>query len=98
MADRIIMMESNPGRIRFIKENKLPRPRNYHSQEFLNVVDELHDAYFEEEKRPIEEPIIPLFPVTADEILGFLSYVRGRYKIEKTISVGAGMMDHFFVS
>lgn len=95
LADRIIMMESNPGHIRFVKENKLPRPRDYHSQEFLNLVDELHDAYSQVEKFPPEEPITPLFPVTAEEILGFLFYLQRHGEPKALHQIGTGNIDHF---
>lgn len=43
MADRIVVLSANPGRIRTIVENPLPRPRNTRSPEFLRLVDQLHD-------------------------------------------------------
>ena len=43
MADRIVVLSANPGRIRTIVENTLPRPRNTRSLEFLRLVDQLHD-------------------------------------------------------
>jgi NitT/TauT family transport system ATP-binding protein len=44
MADRIVVLSANPGRVRTIVENKLPRPRDYRSPEFLKLVDYLHDV------------------------------------------------------
>ena len=43
MADRIIVLSANPGRVRTVVENKLPRPRDYRSPEFLKLVDYPHD-------------------------------------------------------
>jgi NitT/TauT family transport system ATP-binding protein len=43
MADRIVVLSANPGRIRTIVENNLPRPRDTRSQEFLHFMDRLHD-------------------------------------------------------
>ena len=43
MADRIVVLSANPGRIRTIVENPLPRPRDTRSPEFLRLVDQLHD-------------------------------------------------------
>src|SRR4030095_11526340 len=43
MADRIVVLGAKPGRVRTIVENTLPRPRNYRSPEFLQLVDKLHD-------------------------------------------------------
>jgi len=94
MADRIIMMGANPGCIRFVKENKLPRPRDYHSQEFLNLVDELHDAYSQEKQPAQKEPVISLFPVSAEEILGFISFLR-HGKSKDLYQLSTGTMDHF---
>ena len=44
LGDRIIIMAANPGCIRSIVENHLPHPREYHTPEFLSLVDEIHDA------------------------------------------------------
>ena len=35
MADRIVVLGANPGRVRTIVENHLPRPRDYRSSEFF---------------------------------------------------------------
>jgi NitT/TauT family transport system ATP-binding protein len=43
MADRIVVLSANPGRIRTIVDNPLPRPRDTRSPEFLRLVDQLHD-------------------------------------------------------
>jgi len=43
MADRIVVLSANPGRVRTIVPNTLPRPRNTRSPEFLKLVDQLHD-------------------------------------------------------
>src|SRR5207244_5598294 len=43
MADRIVILSANPGRIRTIVENKLPRPRDYRSLDFNRLVDQLHE-------------------------------------------------------
>jgi NitT/TauT family transport system ATP-binding protein len=95
LADRIIMMEANPGHIRFVRENKLSRPRDYHSQEFINLVDELHDAYSEVEKIAPEAPVTPLFSVTPEEILGFLFYLRRHGEPKALHQIGTGSVDHF---
>ena len=44
MADRIVVLSANPGRIRTVIENRLPRPRDLRSPEFLRLVDQLHDV------------------------------------------------------
>src|SRR6266702_8603196 len=43
MADRIVILDAKPGRVRTIVENKLPRPRDYRSPAVLALVDQLHD-------------------------------------------------------
>src|SRR5207248_2058593 len=43
MADRIAVLSANPGRIRVVLDNPLPRPRDPRSSEFLRLVDQLHD-------------------------------------------------------
>jgi NitT/TauT family transport system ATP-binding protein len=43
MADRIVVLDANPGRVRTIVENRLPRPRDYRSPGLLQLVDRLHD-------------------------------------------------------
>ncbi len=43
MADRVVVLSANPGRIRTIVDNPLPRPRDTRSPEFLRLVDQLHD-------------------------------------------------------
>ena len=39
MADRIVVLGANPGRVRTIVENRLPRPRDYRSPAFQRLVD-----------------------------------------------------------
>lgn len=94
LADRIIMMEANPGRIRLMIENTLPRPRDYHSAEFIQLVDQLHDAY--SEPRPLApQPVLPLIPATTEEVLGLLSYLHQHNKINDLYHIGTGVMDRF---
>jgi NitT/TauT family transport system ATP-binding protein len=44
MADLIVVLSANPGRIRTVIENHLPRPRDMRSPEFLRLVDQIHDV------------------------------------------------------
>ena len=39
LGDRIVIFDTNPGRIRAIIPNTLPHPREYRSQDFLDFVD-----------------------------------------------------------
>src|SRR5271167_3251296 len=44
MADRIVVLSANPGRVRTVVDNRVPRPRDYRSPEILRLVDQLHDV------------------------------------------------------
>ncbi|MBU6392064.1 MAG: ATP-binding cassette domain-containing protein [Planctomycetota bacterium] len=96
MADRIVIMGSNPGSIRSILQNTLARPRDYRSQEFLNLVDRIHriitSAIIPDEEAPIvpikipptEIILEPLPDVSVNEIVGLLE-VLGAYRGEEDI-------------
>jgi NitT/TauT family transport system ATP-binding protein len=43
MADRIVVLSANPGRVRTVMENTLARPRDARAPEVLALVDRLHD-------------------------------------------------------
>jgi NitT/TauT family transport system ATP-binding protein len=43
MADRIVVLSANPGRVRSVLENTLRRPRDARSAEVAAMVDRLHD-------------------------------------------------------
>ncbi len=88
LADRIIMMEANPGRIRFIKKNTLPRPRDDRSDAFNHLVNELHDAYPQGER-------IPLPHVTVDEVLGLLTYLNRYGESKEVHKIGGFGVDHY---
>ncbi len=49
MADRIVFLSTNPAKIHTILENKIPRPRDYSSPDFLKMVGTLHAIYAEVE-------------------------------------------------
>jgi NitT/TauT family transport system ATP-binding protein len=83
MADRIVIMGSNPGSIRSILQNTLSRPRDYRSQEFLDLVDRIHriitSAIIPDEEIPVspvkvppEIVLEPLPDVSVNEIIGLL--------------------------
>lgn len=63
MADRIIVLSANPGRVRTVVENKLPRPRDYRSPEFLKLVDYLHDIITGAEMPDVPTAVTPEIPV-----------------------------------
>src|SRR5437588_9780097 len=59
MADRIVILAANPGRVRTIVENKLPRPRDYRSQQLLSLVDRLHEVITHSEMPDAPAPTGP---------------------------------------
>lgn len=84
MADRIVVLDANPGRIRTVVETALPRPRDYRSPGLLQLVDRLHDII-----TGMEMPDLPPGPtptaapepiprVGASEIVGLLEYLDAR--------------------
>ena len=88
MADRIIVLGANPGRVRTVVENKLARPRDYRSPELLRLVDHLHEIITGHEMpdapaaAPVPVPGIaelePIPSVTSSEIIGLIEYLDAR--------------------
>jgi NitT/TauT family transport system ATP-binding protein len=86
MADRIVVLSANPGRIRTIVENPLPRPRDARSPEFLKLVDQLHDIITSAELPDIQvstvEPSVesdivePLPGAQNADMLGLLEFLE----------------------
>jgi len=84
MADRIFMFTANPGRILKTIVNSLPRPRDYRSPAFLELVDQLHEIITGHELPDVlaaasVQPLIePLPDSTVSEIAGLLEYLDAR--------------------
>jgi NitT/TauT family transport system ATP-binding protein len=89
MADRIVILSANPGKVRTIVDNPLPRPRDYRSKDMLKLVDKLHDIITGHEMPDeVEAKVQPAvrdvttFEVLPDapstEIVGLLEYLGGR--------------------
>jgi NitT/TauT family transport system ATP-binding protein len=84
MADRIVVLGTKPGRIRTTVENKLPRPRDYRSTDFLQLVDRLHDIITGSEMpdapaaAPLDTVVVPLPNARAGPIAGLLEYLGAR--------------------
>jgi NitT/TauT family transport system ATP-binding protein len=86
MADRIVVLSANPGRIRTIVENTLPRPRETRSPEFIRLVDQLHDIITSAELPDIQvntvEPSVvadivePLPGAQNADMLGLLEFLE----------------------
>ncbi len=81
MADRIVVLDANPGRVRAVVENALPRPRDYRSPGLLQLVDRLHDIITGMEMPdavPANTALEPLPHAGAGEIVGLLEYLDAR--------------------
>jgi len=86
MADRIIVMGARPGHIQTILENRLPRPRDFNSPDFLRLVDQLYETITGAEMpdAPTTGTLEafgeaePLPEVSPGEIVGLLEYLDAR--------------------
>src|SRR5512139_893026 len=81
MADRIVVLDANPGRVRTVVENALPRPRDYRSPDLLRLVDRLHDVITGMEMPDVAPPPAAFEALPAalpGEILGLLEYLDAR--------------------
>ncbi|HZT82388.1 MAG TPA: AAA-associated domain-containing protein, partial [Gemmataceae bacterium] len=85
MADRIVVLAANPGRVRTVIDNRLPRPRDYSSPAFLALVDQLHEVITKSELPDVPEPapagppsFEPLPECSSNEIVGLLEYLDAR--------------------
>jgi NitT/TauT family transport system ATP-binding protein len=96
MADRIVILAADPGRVQTIVENRLPRPRDYRSAEFLGLVDHLHDIITGAEMPDV--PVTTARPSTAleplpdalpSEVIGLLEYLDARGGKEEVFRIAA---------
>src|SRR5205814_7797757 len=86
MADHIVILGSNPGRVRTVVANRLPRPRDYRSPQLLALVDRLHEIITGSElpdappaaAPPGPGPIEPLPEASPGEVVGMLEYLDAR--------------------
>ncbi|HEX5272854.1 MAG TPA: nitrate/sulfonate/bicarbonate ABC transporter ATP-binding protein [Gemmataceae bacterium] len=108
MADRIVILGANPGRVRTIMENRLPRPRDYRSQALLNLVDQLHEVITKSELPDVPPvavaagrgpaPMEPIPDATPGQIVGLLEYLDARggkedlYRIAADTNIEYGYM------
>jgi NitT/TauT family transport system ATP-binding protein len=107
MADRIVILGANPGRVRTIVPNNLPRPRDYRSQPLLNLVDQLHEVITRTEMPDVPAPAAagrvppamePLPEATPGQIVGLLEYLDARggkedlYRIASDTHIEYGVM------
>jgi NitT/TauT family transport system ATP-binding protein len=85
MADRIVVMGTNPGTVRATVANRLSRPRDYRAPEFLALVDQLHDIITGSELPDLPPTaaagtglLEPLPEAASSEIEGLLEYLDNR--------------------
>ena len=105
MADRIVVFSASPGRIRTIVDNKLARPRDYRSAEFLQLVDHLHEIItgveMPDEKASIAAPAPravnaeSLPNAASSQIVGLLEYLDARGGSENLYRVAAETNQEF---
>jgi NitT/TauT family transport system ATP-binding protein len=94
MADRIVILSANPGRVRTIVENRLPRPRDYRAAELLALVDQLHDIITGHElpDQPAATPAGAAIEALPDadplEVVGLLEYLDARGGKEDLFRIG----------
>jgi NitT/TauT family transport system ATP-binding protein len=95
MADRIVVLDANPGRVRTIVENTLARPRDYRSPGLLQLVDRLHDIITGMEMPDVAEVVgasqvfQPLPHAGGVEIEGLLEYLDARGGREDVFRIAA---------
>jgi NitT/TauT family transport system ATP-binding protein len=85
MADRIIILGANPGRVRTIVENRQRRPRDYRSTEFARLVEQLHELITGLEMPDTvpaaagaDQRLEPLPDAQTSEVVGLLEYLDAR--------------------
>jgi NitT/TauT family transport system ATP-binding protein len=92
MADRIVVLDANPGRVRTVVENPLPRPRDYRAPGLLHLVDRLHDIITGMEMPDVAAPaaVFEALPSAGPgEILGLLEYLDARAGQEDVFKIAA---------
>ncbi len=93
MADRIVVLDANPGRVRTVVENALPRPRDYRSPGLLQLVDRLHDIITGMEMPDVPAAVAVAFEPIPDalpgDIEGLLEYLDTRGGREDVFKISA---------
>ncbi len=95
MADRIVILGANPGRVRAVVANKLPRPRDYRSPALLGLVDQLHEIITGQELPDAPAPEVrtgmlePLPEASSSEIVGLLEYLDARGGRQNVFQIAA---------
>jgi NitT/TauT family transport system ATP-binding protein len=105
MADRIVVLSANPGRVQTVVENKVPRPRDYRSPEVLRLVDHLHDIITGAEMPDTPQQAAPdahadfepLPDVMASGLVGLLEYLDTHGGREDLFKIAAATNEEFGV-
>ncbi len=108
LADRIVLLAANPGRISAIVENDVPHPRAYEDESFRALCKKIHDAIVSDQLQAAEigrpdEPLTeggalePLPDVSLSEISGLaelLADTGGSRSLEALAGLGEGSFQH----
>jgi NitT/TauT family transport system ATP-binding protein len=84
MADRIVILGANPGRVHTVVADRLPRPRDYRSPAFDRLVDQLHELITGHELPDLpagaadSQTLEPLPEATPNQVIGLLEYLDTR--------------------
>ena len=84
MADRIVLLGANPGQVRQIVSNPLPRPRDLRSPAALQMIDRLHDLITGHElpdpvaTEPVSGRWESLPAVRVNQVMGLLEILDSR--------------------
>ena len=105
MADRIVVLSANPGLVRTVVDNRIPRPRDYRSPEVLRLVDQLHDIITgaempdpPPEAAPDEHSAFePLPEASASDLVGLCEYLDARRGKEDLFRIAADTNQEFGV-
>jgi NitT/TauT family transport system ATP-binding protein len=93
MADRVVVLDANPGRVRTVIRNDLPRPRDYRSAGLQLMVDRLHDIITGMEMPDVPAPAAvtfePIPDAGAGEVIGLLEYLDARGGREDVFRIAA---------
>ncbi len=103
MADRIVILAANPGRVRTVVENRLPRPRDYRSPALLSLVDQLHEVITHSEMPDVAAAPVgrgpaalePLPEASTSEIIGLLEYLDARGGKEELFRIASDTHHEF---
>jgi len=91
LADRILVLGTNPGRIRWDMVNPLPRPRRRRTADFDELVDQIYRLMTQREAAAVTTPTAPgapepgtisdspLPPATVDGLSGLAEILIGRH-------------------